>query len=608
MVVDGFINFNKEKGRSSQSAVAAIKRLLHVKSGHCGTLDPEATGVLPICLGKATRLSDLVMGQKKTYLGTVCFGIATDSYDAAGAKTAVADAGMLSREQVEQALSSFIGEIEQVPPMVSAIKKDGQPLYKRARAGEKLDLPARKVNIYAIRLQSFTNGNPAYAQIEVECGQGTYIRSIAYDLGQKLGLPAHLCSLQRSSTGVFHLADSYTLAELQQLVEQGDMSFIRPMNEVIDFLPAVSAPARRLSWISHGHDLDYSGELSEQSLVRVLDDKEQLIALGKVTNNGKAKTINMEKVLIDAYDNIACAVGNFDGLHLGHRALFERLAALKRQQGTKSEILTFSPHPLTLIKGEPPELLSGDSLKTALLVEYFGIDKVVNLEFNQQVMNSSPQEFVDDIIVSRLRANHLIVGYNFSFAKEGKGDAALLAELCAKRGITVQIVPKIDSKLGTLSASNIRCYLKKGEMQTVNEMLGYWFVMEGEVVYGNQLGHQFGYPTANFCPDKQQAVPATGVYAARIEHDGKTYDGVANFGIKPTIGGIVTPLVEAHLFDVDLDLYGQKIRVWFGKHLRAEKKFANTEELTRQINADSKEARDFLANIPQNKHLPKRIR
>ena len=180
MNYDGFINLNKDKGYSSQYAVAAVKRLLHVKAGHCGTLDPQAEGVLPICLGKATRLSGLVMGRPKTYIGEICFGEATSSYDAAGDITDTADASHLTAAMVEDVLPKFIGAIAQIPPAISALKQGGVPLYKRARRGEKLDLKARPVMIYDIRLLSFTPGVKAYAKIEVECGQGAYILSLIH--------------------------------------------------------------------------------------------------------------------------------------------------------------------------------------------------------------------------------------------------------------------------------------------------------------------------------------------------------------------------------------------------------------------------------------------
>jgi len=202
----------------------------------------------------------------------------------------------------------------------------------------------------------------------------------------------------------------------------------------------------------------------------------------------------------------------------------------------------------------------------------------------------------------------LVVGYNFTFAKDGQGTAQMLKELCAPYGIDVVIIGKVENKYGTVSSTAIRKFLAAGDMAAVNKMLGYWFVMEGQVITGNRIGRTIGFPTANFHPQKNQALPPTGVYAVRIEHNGLTYDGVANFGYKPTIGGENEPLVEAFLFDADIDLYGEDIRVWFGAFLRAEKRFSGLEELTDEIAVNCRQAREFLSGITPNKHLPKSFR
>ena len=165
----------------------------------------------------------------------------------------------------------------------------------------------------------------------------------------------------------------------------------------------------------------------------------------------------------------------------------------------------------------------------------------------------------------------------------------------------------MDSRLGTVSSTNVRGRLQEGHLDEVNELLGYWFCMEGEVIHGNHIGRTIGFPTANFMPEEGQAVMTNGVYAGRIEYRGDTYDGVINFGVKPTIGGETRPLVEANLFDVDIDLYDDTIRVYFGKFLRPERKFSGLPELTAQIAYDSQCAREFLAQCDAKKHLPKRI-
>jgi riboflavin kinase/FMN adenylyltransferase len=285
----------------------------------------------------------------------------------------------------------------------------------------------------------------------------------------------------------------------------------------------------------------------------------------------------------------------------------EKLYEIKTRYGGSSAVVTFSPHPLTLIRGKAPVLLTGERLKDELLVEHFGVDEIVTLIFDEKLMNSTPEQFVDDVIVERLGVKEIVVGYNFTYAAKGAGTAETLKEQCAKRGVNVNIIPEVDSRLGTISSTNVRGRLQAGHLDEVNELLGYWFCMEGEVVHGNHIGRTIGFPTANFVPEEGQAVMINGVYAGRIEYRGATYDGVINFGVKPTIGGETRPLVEANLFDVDLDLYDDTIRVYFGKFLRPERKFSGLPELKAQIAADSQHAREFLAQCDAKKHLPKPI-
>ena len=623
--MDGFINLDKTAGCSSQEAVSRLKRLLRpllgsgFKIGHCGTLDPAATGVLPIAVGRATRLSQFVMGREKRYLGEVTFGVETDSYDGQGARVAEADASHVTSDAVRQLLPRFRGPILQAPPAVSALKRGGEPLYKKVRRGETVATEPRPVMIYGLELLEFIPDGPhPRCLLEISCGQGAYIRSLAHDLGAALGCGAHLSALRRTRVGSFELADSYRAEQIEALLEQGSRDFLIPMEQAVSHLPRLVLPESALRLAAHGNDaclgdLAIAGDLPEQPLL-ACDPQGRLLGVGRLHSTEQGYLLSMDKVLIDAdiYDRqqpplVACAIGNFDGLHLGHRALMEKLYQIKQSRGGSSAVVTFSPHPLTLIRGKAPVLLTSERLKDELLLERFGVDEIVTLIFDEKLMNSTPDQFVDDVIVERLGVQEIVVGYNFTYAAHGAGTAETLKEQCAARGINVNIIPEVDSRLGTVSSTNVRGRLAKGALDEVNELLGYWFCMEGEVVHGNHIGRTIGFPTANLIPDEGQAVMINGVYAGRIEYRGVTYDGVINFGVKPTIGGETRPLVEAHLFDVDIDLYEDTIRVYFGKFLRPERKFSGLEELKAQITADGQHAREFLAGCDAKKHLPKLI-
>ena len=208
MVAFGFLNINKPRGMTSHDSVAQARRSLGIKKvGHAGTLDPLATGVLILCLGGATRLSAYVMDTNKCYRATVRLGIETDTYDAEGTVLRECDASGITQADVERLLPSFEGEIEQLPPMYSAIKRQGRKLYELARAGQTVEREPRKVSILRLHLADWS---PPLMTLEVTCSAGTYIRSLAHDLGEALGVGASLAALERTASGGFSIEDSVT--------------------------------------------------------------------------------------------------------------------------------------------------------------------------------------------------------------------------------------------------------------------------------------------------------------------------------------------------------------------------------------------------------------
>jgi len=213
--LDGAILIDKPVGPTSHDVVDAIRRRFQIKKvGHCGTLDPNATGLLIIVLGRGTKLSEKLMGDDKVYEGTIKFGETTNSYDADGEILATKTVPSLTLEGLNEEASKFIGDQMQMPPMVSAIKKDGVPLYKLARKGIEVEREPRLVHIYNFR---FTNYSGPFGEFRVACTKGTYVRSIAHDLGQKLGCGAHLAALRRSVSGKFDVADAKPLDEILKM-------------------------------------------------------------------------------------------------------------------------------------------------------------------------------------------------------------------------------------------------------------------------------------------------------------------------------------------------------------------------------------------------------
>ncbi len=232
---EGVINLNKPKGITSFEAVRRIRKLLKRKVGHGGTLDPDASGVLPILVGKATRIQEYLRDLRKTYMAKIELGKETDTYDSSGKILRLGDFSKVSRGDVERAISRFIGEVEQLPPPFSAIKYRGKPLYELARKGEDVPLKPRRVIFYNIKLLSFS---PPYIELEVECGWGAYIRSLAKDIGDALGCGAHLKELVRTRYGPMKIEEALRIEDVYELVSRGEDVF-HPIDWVLQHLPEV---------------------------------------------------------------------------------------------------------------------------------------------------------------------------------------------------------------------------------------------------------------------------------------------------------------------------------------------------------------------------------
>jgi tRNA pseudouridine55 synthase len=218
--LDGILNINKPRGKTSFGIVTIVRSLSGERRvGHAGTLDPEATGVLPVCLGKATRIVEFLMSTTKTYRAGIELGITTDTYDATGRVIQRRDISGIDRQQVEAALNSFRGEILQIPPMYSAVKHNGRPLYELAREGRTVEREGRPIEIHSLELIDW---HPPLVTLEVDCSKGTYIRSLAHDLGQKLGCGAVLRELVRLRCGIFSIKDSVTLPELEDAFHRSE--------------------------------------------------------------------------------------------------------------------------------------------------------------------------------------------------------------------------------------------------------------------------------------------------------------------------------------------------------------------------------------------------
>ena len=268
--LDGILLLDKALGLSSNHALQAARRLYNAaKAGHTGTLDPLATGLLPLCFGEATKYSGELLNADKRYVATVQLGVTTDTADAEGRILEIRPVAA-GRPEVEAALTAFVGDIDQVPPMYSALKRDGKPLYEYARAGIELERSARHVRIHELRLidggEHLADGRFVF---EVRCSKGTYVRTLAADIGERLGCGAHLQALRRTGIGMLEVDDAYSIATLEEMSSEARDTLLLPPDALLAGLDEVRLDAAAAARLRHGQSVRWSGE--EGRRLRVYD-------------------------------------------------------------------------------------------------------------------------------------------------------------------------------------------------------------------------------------------------------------------------------------------------------------------------------------------------
>ena len=279
------------------------------------------------------------------------------------------------------------------------------------------------------------------------------------------------------------------------------------------------------------------------------------------------------------------ALGNFDGVHLGHSTILHRCANEANKDGTISVAWSFRRHPEHILKGN---FSSGNILSCKdkeEIIHSLGIHRLV-LEDFERVRNYSPSEFCEKILLEKLYARKVFCGFNFHFGKNGEGDSDFLKRYLEPRGVQVFISEPVIALGDTVSSTRIRRLLGEGEVEEASALLGRPYFISFPVLHGRHLGTRIGFPTLNQAFPEEYVTPKKGVYAVRIRFDGKSYHGICNVGTRPTVEDEGRILAETHIFDFSDDLYGKEVRVEFFKFLRPETKFSSLEELKKQIESD----------------------
>ncbi len=292
-------------------------------------------------------------------------------------------------------------------------------------------------------------------------------------------------------------------------------------------------------------------------------------------------------------------IGNFDGVHLGHRVLFERVVEqARREQGT-SVAVTFDPHPLKVLSPNGIRLISTTQQKIEQ-IERAGIDVLVIIPFTPEVAATPAEMFVDRILLEKIGLRGLVIGYDYALGKGRQGDIAFLRKQGEEKGFSVDVIEPhyVDNDL--VSSTRIRELVAAGRMRDVYKLLGRFYQIRGIVQSGQRRGRKLGFPTANLCLSEEDLCPKSGVYVTQVLYDGKQYGGVANIGYNPTFG--VNELVaETHIFDFNADIYGKPLKINLLRYLRTEMAFESAEALVRQISKDVAVAHKVLAHARERK-------
>lgn len=302
----------------------------------------------------------------------------------------------------------------------------------------------------------------------------------------------------------------------------------------------------------------------------------------------KMKTIYLQhphQLQKEKQKSTVCALGYFDGVHLGHQKVIETAMTIAKQQQLQSAVMTFSPHPAVVL-GKVDSIPAITPLKEKeLAIEALGVDILYVVKFDDSFSKLTPQQFIDEYIIG-LSIKHVVAGFDYTYGRFGKGTMETMAEQ-SRDQFDITTIKKVEKDSDKISSTSIRADIQAGQVESLPQTLGRYYRMAGTVVTGEKRGRTIGFPTANLKVSDEYVLPKEGVYAVRIRYENEWYNGMLNCGYKPTFHENREELtIEVHIFDFNQDIYGEQIIVEWRKRIRDEKKFTSVEELTKQLSAD----------------------
>lgn len=716
MPLNALIALNKPAHMTSHDCIATLRRILRERRiGHGGTLDPMATGVLVVGIGKATRLLEEITAQEKHYRARITFGTQTDTDDCEGevlftkdAPYALTQGTPLEAEQfVSELLSHFRGDLTQVPPAYSAIHVDGKRAYDIARSGTPFTLQERPITVYDISCIHIEQDDIApFIDVELTVSKGTYIRSLARDMGIAAQSCAHLSQLSRISSGRISLSNTVTLADIEKhgLTDEMLLNPIRVLGlsttdclELSDTGYQKILQGQRLSpaSIPEAFDQDsshrlallyqkrlvgladvtargiharpvFSGGISIPALcvhqylpslsARTASDAHRLDGLGSPFEQnahpepllGQAYALPCEadeQRLIEAaikplrahrgrarmlinppktpLQNAVITIGAFDGVHMGHRFLIDQACADARKQGVPSVIVTFNidPDEYFLEKDSQRKLLQNNE-RLSMLTQT-GVDYVIVLPFNASLVAQDVETFFTKTLFSYVKPCSIHVGSDFRLGSGRSGDLTSIQQWARDHDIALIGHDLYAHDAAPITSTRVRSAIAWGDFKSATYLLGRPYALRGVVTHGKKLGRELGFPTANIQVDYPYQLPDTAVYAGYVilqsARDITAYAAALSMGdpVSPSVtarsalnaqssvhaqedelrdnhgvtdvladepqGYTRSRLIEAHLIDADLDLYGKQVQIIFTKRLRPMMTFASLDELRETV-------------------------
>lgn len=292
----------------------------------------------------------------------------------------------------------------------------------------------------------------------------------------------------------------------------------------------------------------------------------------------------------------AITIGSFDGVHLGHFEVLKQLKQVAKQQGGESVVFTFSPHPAQVLRPDKPFIMLSTISERIQRFETTGIDHLIIFPFSKEFSQLNYSEFVTQYLINKIKMQSILLGYDNRIGKNREGDFNELLKLSKQHGFKVVQQDKLMVNEDELSSTHIRSLLNEGKLFEASKLLGYPYLITGKVVHGKHLGNKLGFPTANILPPEYKFIPGNGVYAITVKYQNTIYQGMMNIGIRPTIDdGAKVPVIEAHIFDFNQQLYDKEISISVIRKLRNEHKFESVDALRAQLKKDKEFALETLS-------------